>query len=56
MISYDDVPIIRELYSDEYIINTIETKYIGANPEKRGDIRTELVITNYKIKGQEELF
>ena len=56
MISYDDVPIIRELYSDEYIINTIETKYIGANPEKREDIRTELVITNYKIKGQEELF
>ena len=56
MVSYDDVEDIRNLYNDRYYVNTIETKYLGSSPEKRGDIRTELVITNYKIKGQEELF
>ena len=56
MISYDDVPIVRDLYQDKYYMNTIDTKYVGTTPEKRGDIKTELVITNYKVKGQEELF
>jgi hypothetical protein len=37
-------------------MNTIDTKYVGTTPDKRGDIKTELIITNYKIKGQEELF
>jgi DNA adenine methylase len=56
MMSYDDVPLIRDLYEERYIMNTIDTKYVGTTPEKRGDIKTELIITNYKIKGQEELF
>ena len=55
MISYDNVPLVRNLYEDSYL-NTIETKYVGTIAEKRKEIRTELVITNYKIKGQEELF
>ena len=55
MISYDDVEMIRFLYQD-YNIQTIDTKYVGTTPDKRGDIKTELIITNYKIKGQEELF
>ena len=56
MMSYDDVPIIRELYSDRYYMNTINTKYSGTIAEKRKEVKTELVITNYKIIGQEELF
>ena len=56
MISYDDVPLVRDLYSDRYYMNTIDTKYVGTIAEKRKDVRTELVITNYEIKGQEELF
>ena len=55
MIYYDNVPLVRNLYEDSYL-NTIETKYVGTIAEKRKEIKTELVITNYKIKGQEELF
>ena len=56
MMSYDDVPLVRDLYSDRYYMNTIDTKYVGTIAKDRKEIRTELVITNYKIKGQEELF
>jgi site-specific DNA-adenine methylase len=55
MISYDDKYEIRELYKN-YNIKTIDTKYVGAAPEKRGEIRTELVILNYKPKEQFQLF
>jgi len=55
MVSYDDEPEIRELYKD-YNIKTIDTKYVGASPEKRGEIRTELVILNYEPKEQFQLF
>ena len=56
MMAYDDVPLVRDLYSNRYYMNTIDTKYVGTIAEKRKDIKTELVITNYEIKGQEELF
>ena len=55
LISYDDKPEIRELYKDFYL-STVDTKYMGANSEHRGKVKSELVITNYKIKVQEELF
>ena len=55
MISYDDEPEIRELYKN-YNIETIDTKYVGATPEKRGEIRTELVIMNYEPEEQMEMF
>ena len=55
MVCYDDEPEIRELYKD-YNIKTIDTKYVGASPEKRGQIRTELVILNYEPKEQFQLF
>ena len=56
MISYDDIPFLRELYKD-YHVSTIDTKYLGSNPDVRGDIKPELLITNYKIeKNQTELF
>jgi len=44
MISYDDLPLIRKLYSEKpYIINEIETMYAS-----NGQKATELVITNYE--------
>ena len=55
MISYDNVENIRKLYKD-YNLNYINTKYVGTIPEKRGDVKTELVITNYKPQEQKELF
>ena len=55
MISYDNVENIRKLYKD-YNLNYIKTKYVGTIPEKRGDIKTELIITNYTIQEQKELF
>ena len=55
MVSYDDEPEIRELYKD-YNIKTIDTKYVGTTPEKRGQIRTELVILNYEPEEQVQLF
>jgi len=55
MISYDNVENIRKLYKD-YNLNYIKTKYVGTIPEKRGDIKTELVITNYIPQEQKELF
>ena len=55
MVSYDDEPEIRELYKD-YDIKTIDTKYSGTTPEKRKEIKTELVIVNYEPKEQVQLF
>jgi DNA adenine methylase len=55
MISYDNVENIRKLYKN-YNLNYIKTKYVGTVPEKRGDIKTELVITNYTTQEQKELF
>jgi len=61
MISYDDHEVVRDLYSDRYHMNTIDTKYVGTMSDNNGrfsrdEIKTELLITNYKIIGQEELF
>ena len=55
MVSYDDVLYIKNLYK-EYHINKIKTKYVGSNPDIRNEVKTELVITNYKLEKQEELF
>ena len=61
MISYDDHEVVRDLYSDRYHMNTIDTKYVGTMSDNNGkfsrdEIKTELLITNYKAIGQEELF
>ena len=55
MVSYDDEPEIKELYKN-YNIKTISTKYAGTSPEKRKEIKTELVILNYEPKEQVQLF
>tara|TARA_R100000687_G_scaffold78469_1_gene71866 strand:+ start:243 stop:1070 length:828 start_codon:yes stop_codon:yes gene_type:complete len=55
MMSYDKKREILDLYED-YNLNFIKTKYVGTKPEDRGKIRTELLITNYEIKEQGELF
>jgi len=55
LISYDDKPEIRELYGN-FNLDTVETKYMGANAEFRGRVKKELVITNYKPRIQEEIF
>ena len=50
MISYDDIPLIRELYSgNEYYINEIKTTY-----SSNGQETTELIITNYKLPNKQE--
>ena len=48
MISYDDRPVIRDMYSD-FNIYEIETQYAGRNED---DVKyfTELVITNYETE------
>jgi|TARA_Y100000310_G_scaffold20602_1_gene19974 DNA adenine methylase len=61
MISYDNHDAVRELYSSRYNMNTIDTKYVGTMSDKNGrfdrdEIKTELLITNYNLIGQEELF
>ncbi len=61
MISYDNHEVVQELYSDQYYMNTINTKYTGTMCDKDGKfhrdmIKTELLITNYKITEQKELF
>ena len=61
MISYDDHPYVRELYQDRYNMNTINTKYVGTMSDKNGkfnrdEVKVELLITNYKISEQGELF
>ena len=43
-------------FNKDYNIETIDTKYVGATPEKRGEIRTELVIMNYEPEEQMEMF
>lgn len=55
MISYDNVKEIENLYKD-FEIEKIETKYVGSNPDIRGEIKTELVIMNYKSIKQGVLF
>ena len=55
MLSYDDNDDIREMYKN-YNILTIKTKYSGANPDIRGEEKTELLVINYPIKEQGELF
>ena len=55
MVSYDDEPEIRKLYKS-YNIKTIDTKYAGTTPDKRKEIKTELVIVNYEPKEQVQLF
>ena len=55
MISYDDRPVIRDMYSD-FNIYEIETQYAGRNAE---DVKyfIELVITNYECEPpQMEIF
>ena len=52
MISYDNVDSIRKLYRN-YELNTIETKYVGNHPDKRGEVKKELVITNYKLLSEQ---
>ena len=55
MISYDNVPAIREMYKD-WTITEIPVKYAG-NINEPGKEFIELVITNYKPnKAQESLF
>ena len=48
MISYDNKPIIYDLYEDRYLINIINTKYCGATL-REDKSATETVITNYDI-------
>ena len=55
MLSYDDKQELREMYKD-YNIITITTKYCGANPDIRGEDKTELLILNYEINKQGVLF
>ena len=55
MLSYDDNDDIREMYKN-YNVLTIKTKYSGANPDIRGEEKTELLVINYPIKEQGELF
>jgi len=55
MLSYDDNDDIREMYKN-YNTLTIKTKYSGANPDIRGEEKTELLVINYPIKEQGELF
>ena len=54
MISYDDKPIVHELYG-KYIISVITTKYAGNN-HIQSKIRKELAITNFKPYRQETIF
>ena len=54
MMSYDDKPIIYELYGDRYPIETINTKYYGATLKEIKDA-TETVITNYEVKHSNQL-
>ena len=46
---------ISNLYKD-YNLNHIKTKYVGTKAEDRGKVRVELLITNFQIKEQGELF
>tara|TARA_R100000458_G_scaffold59376_1_gene69778 strand:- start:701 stop:1516 length:816 start_codon:yes stop_codon:yes gene_type:complete len=55
MLSYDDRVELREMYKD-YNILTIKTKYSGANPDIRGEEKTELLILNYETNKQGVLF
>jgi DNA adenine methylase len=55
MVSYDNKEEISELYKN-YNLNHIKTKYVGTKPEDRGKVRVELLITNFQIKEQGELF
>tara|TARA_R110002020_G_scaffold1573_2_gene7026 strand:+ start:1180 stop:2004 length:825 start_codon:yes stop_codon:yes gene_type:complete len=55
MISYDNVKRIRKLYKD-YKLNYIETTYSGNHPDKRNEVKKELVITNYTPSEQGVLF
>ena len=55
MLSYDDRGELREMYKD-YNILTIKTKYSGANPDIRGEEKTELLILNYETNKQGVLF
>ena len=51
MISYDNMPLIRELYSKKpYVINEIKTTY-----SSNGQETTELIITNYKLPNKQEM-
>jgi len=51
MISYDDYEIIKELYKD-WVITTIPVKH----STRLGAASNELVITNYKMNIQEDIF
>ena len=55
MLSYDDRGELREMYKD-YNILTIRTKYSGANPDIRGEEKTEILVVNYEVSKQEGLF
>ena len=55
MLSYDDRGELREMYKD-YNILTIRTKYSGANPDIRGEEKTEILVVNYEVRNQEGLF
>ena len=55
MLSYDNREEISKLYKN-YHLNHIKTKYVGTKPEDRGKVRIELLITNFQIKEQGELF
>ena len=53
MISYDNKPIIYDLYEDRYLINIINTKYCGATL-REDKSATETVITNYDINANNQ--
>jgi|TARA_R100000750_G_scaffold31231_1_gene19982 DNA adenine methylase len=54
MVSYDDKPLVRELYN-EYNIVELPTIYTG-NLKNRNKVVNELAIINYPQTGQESLF
>lgn len=46
IVSYEDIPIVREMYKDFYIHKTPEVKIVSSTKEKK-DVVNELCITNF---------
>jgi len=57
LLSYNDCPLVRELYKDFNIEQTKEIPYIlGQNVHKKENIVKEVFITNYEKPIKEFLF
>lgn len=56
LMSYDDVPIIRELYSEFEIMNTKEMHQSSASATGKTVFKSELLIANYDINTAGTLF